>query len=122
MSTAAAQPMGLDDFTDVPADDTTSPNPTSPNATSPNAESTAPARGDSLCLSALRRGGRARVADLPESTPFCQRLMEMGLTKGTAVEVVRVAPLGDPMQIRVRGYELSLRRSDARLVRVETVA
>jgi len=49
-----------------------------------------------------------------------QRLMEMGLTKGVLVSVVRVAPLGDPMEIELRGYRLSLRRKEAEAVKVQT--
>ena len=48
-----------------------------------------------------------------------QRLMEMGLTKGTVVEVIRFAPLGDPIEISVRGYRLSLRREEAQSVLLE---
>lgn len=45
-----------------------------------------------------------------------QRLMEMGITEGEVLEVVRLAPLGDPLEIRIRGYELSLRKSEAKHV------
>jgi ferrous iron transport protein A len=45
-----------------------------------------------------------------------QRLMEMGLTKGTIVEIIRFAPLGDPIEISVRGYRLSLRREEAQSI------
>lgn len=48
-----------------------------------------------------------------------RRMMDMGLTKGTTVYVRKVAPLGDPIEITVRGYELSLRRADAEMVEVE---
>jgi Fe2+ transport system protein FeoA len=47
---------------------------------------------------------------------LAQRLLEMGLTRGTEVEVVRFAPLGDPMEVRLWGYLLSLRKSDARQI------
>lgn len=47
-----------------------------------------------------------------------RRIMEMGLTKGTSVYIRKVAPLGDPMEVTVRGYELSLRRADAEMVEV----
>lgn len=50
--------------------------------------------------------------------PFRRRLLELGLTPGTKIEVLRVAPLGDPIEILVRGYRLSLRHEDARLVGV----
>lgn len=48
-----------------------------------------------------------------------RRMMDMGLTKGTSVYVRKVAPLGDPMELTVRGYELSLRKGDAEQVEVE---
>ena len=50
-----------------------------------------------------------------------RRIMDMGLTKGTELFVRKVAPLGDPIQISVRNYELSLRRADAQLLEVEEV-
>ena len=49
----------------------------------------------------------------------CAVLMDMGLIKGTAFKVVKVAPLGDPVQITVRGYELSIRKEEAAIVEVE---
>jgi ferrous iron transport protein A len=48
-----------------------------------------------------------------------RRIMEMGITKGTEVYVRKVAPLGDPVEVTVRGYELSLRKADAELIEVE---
>ena len=48
-----------------------------------------------------------------------RRIMDMGLTKGTSVYVHKVAPLGDPIEVTVRGYELSLRKADAELVEVQ---
>lgn len=48
-----------------------------------------------------------------------RRIMDMGLTRGTAVYVRKVAPLGDPVEVTVRGYELSIRRADAEMVEVE---
>lgn len=48
-----------------------------------------------------------------------RRIMDMGLTKGTEVYVRKVAPLGDPMEVTVRGYELSIRKEDARMVEVQ---
>ncbi len=48
-----------------------------------------------------------------------RRIMDMGLTKGTEVFVRKVAPLGDPLELTVRGYELSLRKADAELIEVE---
>ena len=48
-----------------------------------------------------------------------RRIMDMGLTKGVEVHVRKVAPLGDPMELNVRGYELSVRRADAQMIEVE---
>ena len=48
-----------------------------------------------------------------------RRIMDMGLTKGTSVYVRKVAPLGDPIEVTVRGYELSLRKADAELIQVQ---
>ena len=69
-------------------------------------------------LSALAIGQKARVAgfDLPPEQH--QRLLEMGLTVGAQCEVVRFAPLGDPVDIKVRGYHLSLRKKEAAGIRV----
>ena len=48
-----------------------------------------------------------------------RRIMDMGITKGTSVYVRKVAPLGDPLEITVRGYELSLRKSDAQMIEIQ---
>ncbi len=61
----------------------------------------------------------ARVARVQAAPGLRRRLMEMGVLPGTVVRVVRVAPLGDPLVVRLRGYELSLRHDDARAVAVE---
>lgn len=65
----------------------------------------------------VAKKGRVREMALPPETH--QRLMEMGLTRGAAIEVVRFAPMGDPIEIRVRGYHLSLRKSEAAGISVE---
>lgn len=64
-------------------------------------------------LSALRPGERAMIGRLDGGGPVRQRLLELGLTPGTAVTLVRLAPLRDPMEIRVRGYQLCVRRAEA---------
>ena len=51
--------------------------------------------------------------------PVKRRIMEMGITKGVEIYVRKVAPLGDPVEVTVRGYELSLRRADAEMIEVE---
>ena len=71
-----------------------------------------------LTLDALAAGDRAVVAGYTAGDPP-GRLMEMGLIPGTPVEVVRLAPLGDPMEIGVRGFHLSVRKEEAARVVVE---
>lgn len=61
----------------------------------------------------LKAGCTATVARINGEGALRKRLMEMGITKGTAVTVKKIAPLGDPIQINVRGYELSLRKDEA---------
>jgi len=73
-------------------------------------------------LAELDVGDRGAIRTFHCAVPLMQRLLEMGLTRGTTVEVVRLAPLGDPMQIRLRGYDLSLRKAVASLIEVETEA
>ena len=64
---------------------------------------------------------RVRVLSLGHTAPLRQRLMEMGLLPGTSVRVVRLAPLGDPIDLEIRGYHLSLRKSEAGLIEVEAL-
>lgn len=59
------------------------------------------------------------VVKLHGAGPIKRRIMDMGITKGVEILVRKVAPLGDPMELNVRGYELSLRKSDAELIEVE---
>lgn len=64
-------------------------------------------------------GQSARVVKLHGEGAVKRRIMDMGLTRGTEVTVRKVAPLGDPLELTVRGYELSLRKADATAVEVE---
>ena len=64
-------------------------------------------------------GQTTTVKRLNGEGPVKRRIMDMGITKGTAVYVRKVAPLGDPIEVRVRGYELSLRKRDAEMIEVE---
>ncbi len=64
-------------------------------------------------------GERAVVARLHGEGALKRRVMDMGLTRGVEVRVRKVAPLGDPMELTVRGYELSVRKADAALIEVE---
>ncbi len=72
-------------------------------------------------LDTLEPGQRAVVVRLQGEGPLRRRLMEMGMTPGSQVEALREAPLGDPMLFRLKGYALSMRRSEARLVLVNQV-
>jgi Fe2+ transport system protein A len=67
-------------------------------------------------LADLQPGEAAEVSGFLGSQSATQRLQEMGLTEGERIELVGVAPLGDPLEILLRGYHLSIRKSDARLV------
>jgi Fe2+ transport system protein FeoA len=75
--------------------------------------------GSDLTLAELAVGARGRITRVEGSPAVAQRLLEMGLAPGTEVEVVRFAPLGDPMEVRLWGYLLSLRKGDARGISVE---
>ena len=70
-------------------------------------------------LKEVRIGESAIIKRLHGEGAFKRRIMDMGLTKGTEVYVRKVAPLGDPMELTVRGYELSVRKSDAENIEVE---
>ena len=70
-------------------------------------------------LDQLKPGEAAVVAGLIGDSAIHQRMQEMGVIDGADVEMVRVAPLGDPLEILVQGYHLSLRRKEAALVRLE---
>ena len=64
-------------------------------------------------------GETVRVKKLYGEGPVKRRIMDMGITKGTSIFVRKVAPLGDPVEVTVRGYELSLRKADADMILVE---
>ena len=64
-------------------------------------------------------GDTVRVARITGSGAIKRRIMDMGITKGVEIFVRKVAPLGDPVEITVRGYELSLRKDDAEIIEVE---
>jgi Fe2+ transport system protein FeoA len=71
-----------------------------------------------LSLAALRVGARARVISVKGSGAVARRLMEMGVVPGAHVRVIKAAPLGDPIEVRVRGYHLALRRAEAQSILV----
>ena len=70
-------------------------------------------------LKELKVGQTAKVGKLHGEGAIKRRIMDMGITKGTEVFVRKVAPLGDPFELTVRGYELSLRKSDAEMIEIE---
>lgn len=67
----------------------------------------------------VKVGETVKVVKLHGEGAIKRRIMDMGLTKGTLVYVRKVAPLGDPIELTLRGYELSLRKADAEIVEVE---
>lgn len=70
-------------------------------------------------LSALQPGESGRVVAIAGDPDAVQRLMDLGLIRGTTLKVERLAPLGDPMEVRIRGFMLTLRRSEAEHITVE---
>lgn len=64
-------------------------------------------------------GATVRVKKLSGEGPVRRRIMDMGITKGVEIYVRKVAPLGDPVEVTVRGYELSLRKADAEMIEIE---
>jgi len=70
-------------------------------------------------LKETKPGETVRVLKIGGGGPVKRRIMEMGITKGVDVYVRKVAPLGDPVEVTVRGYELSLRKADAELIEIE---
>jgi ferrous iron transport protein A len=70
-------------------------------------------------LRSVRPGTTATVVKLHGEGALKRRIMDMGITKGTSIFVRKVAPLGDPIEINVRNYELSLRKSDAEMIEIK---
>ena len=64
-------------------------------------------------------GSTVKVVKLHGEGAVKRRIMDMGITRGTEVFIRKVAPLGDPMEVKVRGYELSIRKADAAFIEVE---
>lgn len=70
-------------------------------------------------LKEVKVGETVKVSKIEGAGAIKRRIMDMGITKGVEIYVRKVAPLGDPVEVNVRGYELSLRRSDAEIICVE---
>lgn len=72
-----------------------------------------------MTLKEAKIGQTVKVKKLDGEGAIKRRIMDMGITKGTDVYIRKVAPLGDPIEVTVRGYELSLRKADAEMITVE---
>ena len=70
-------------------------------------------------LKGVKIGNKVKVVKLNGGGAVKRRIMDMGITKGVEIQIRKVAPLGDPIEITVRGYELSLRKADAEMIEVE---
>lgn len=71
-----------------------------------------------MTLRDLKPGQAGTVVSIGEKGPLKRRIMDMGITRGVAIKVVKVAPLGDPIEINIRGYELSLRKDEAAQIEI----
>ena len=74
-----------------------------------------------MTLAEVAVGGRAKIITVEGSDGITIRLLEMGLTPGVDVALIGTAPLGDPLELEIRGYRLSVRRSEAQRVEVENL-
>ena len=74
-----------------------------------------------MTFTELKKGMRARVVRITEDSPEIARLQEMGLTEGTVFSVIKIAPFGDPVEIKLRGYRLCLRKRESRFIEIEPV-
>ncbi len=74
-----------------------------------------------MTLKDVKPGGTVKVLRLSGEGPVKRRIMDMGITKGQTIFVRKVAPLGDPVEINIRGYELSVRKADCEMIEVADV-
>ena len=72
-----------------------------------------------MTLKEIKCGETVKVTKIQGEGPVRRRIMDMGITKGVEIYVRKVAPLGDPMELNLRGYELTLRKADADMIEVE---
>jgi Fe2+ transport system protein FeoA len=79
----------------------------------------APATSAAANLGELSNGETGLIAGLHLSAPACRRLLDLGFLPGTPLRAIRRAPLGDPLQVEVRGYHISLRRREAAGIRIQ---
>jgi ferrous iron transport protein A len=79
--------------------------------------------GEKTVLSKLKKGQKAKVIELKmNDKALRRRLLDMGITEGVQVKMKKIAPLGDPMDIELRGYELCLRKADLDFIDVEVIS
>jgi ferrous iron transport protein A len=71
-----------------------------------------------MTLKDLKPGQSGKVTGIGEKGPMRRRIMDMGVTPGATVKVIKVAPLGDPIEVNIRGYELSLRKDEAEQIQI----
>ncbi len=72
-----------------------------------------------MTLAELKIGQEGIVESLGEKGIIRRRLMDMGITPGASIKVIKVAPLGDPIEVNIRGYELSLRKEEASQIKIK---
>lgn len=72
-----------------------------------------------ITLKDLKPGQEGTVISIGEKGPMRRRIMDMGVTPGTEIKVIKLAPLGDPIEVNVRGYELSLRKAEAENIQIK---
>ena len=74
-----------------------------------------------MTLNNLKVGQSGRILKNRTKGAIKQRFMDMGITKGVVVKVIKIAPLGDPIEVELRGYNLSIRKDDAKNIEIEEV-
>ena len=74
-----------------------------------------------MTLHDLQVGQMGKIRKIRTTGPLKQRFMDMGITQGIPVTVIKIAPLGDPVEIEIRGYNLSIRKDDAEKIEIEEV-
>lgn len=72
-----------------------------------------------MTLRDLKVGQTGKIRKIRTTGPLKQRFMDMGITSGVPVTVIKIAPLGDPIEIEIRGYNLSIRKDDAQKIEIE---
>jgi len=88
------------------------------NASDPPTREPVSGTGATTTLDTIKPPARCRIVAVPTRGPFRQRLLAMGIIPGAEIEVVRAAPMGDPIEYLVKGYHLSLRKDEARFITV----